>query len=257
MATIVLALFPDKPVTMRASASDAALLVDPDTVNESNASADPPDHIRAEIITNTSVPVVIVTLGRPADTYEVDEVVAPAAPPPIFRSGVIETIPVLSDLSLPGTVVAFSFCRTTIPQNNRAELQLLQPYDRLHVIFRSDTQPHHIVLGLFLCSKLSEGIMGNQRIALQSKQRVPVAPEMVRQLNLVAAYYYAQLIYYDRHATKDTSGWFDKNSREIYDDIGLGRRQQEHSRKLLVEKGLIETEAIRGGLRPTVRFRII
>lgn len=99
--------------------------------------------------------------------------------------------------------------------------------------------------------------MGNERIALHSRQRVPVAPEIVKRLNLVAAYYFAQLVYYDRHEVKDAGGWFDKNSREIYDDIGIGRRQQEHSRKLLVEHGLIETKAIRGGLKPTVRFRII
>lgn len=101
--------------------------------------------------------------------------------------------------------------------------------------------------------------MGRKQVALQTKQRVPVSPEIVCKLksNVTAAYYYTQLLYYDRYDDKDAEGWFDKNSRELEDDIGLNRRQQEHSRKILEELGWIETRSIRGGLRPTVMFRVL
>lgn len=101
--------------------------------------------------------------------------------------------------------------------------------------------------------------MGSKQVALQSKQRVPVSPEIVCKLggNISAAYYYTQLLYYDQYGAKDSHGWFDKNTREIEDDIGIGRRQQEHSRKKLVELGWIETQSIRGGLRPTTMFRVL
>jgi hypothetical protein len=101
--------------------------------------------------------------------------------------------------------------------------------------------------------------MGSKQVALQTKQRVPVSPEIVCKLgsNVSAAYYYTQLLYYDRYDHKDAEGWFDKNTREIEDDIGLGRRQQEHSRKILESKGWIETRSIRGGLKPTTMFRVL
>ena len=100
--------------------------------------------------------------------------------------------------------------------------------------------------------------MGRKRVALQTKQRVPVSPEIVCKLgtNVTAAYYYTQLLYYDQYDKKDSDGWFDKNSREIESDIGLNRRQQEHSRKILETEGWIETRSVRGGLKPTVMFRI-
>ena len=101
--------------------------------------------------------------------------------------------------------------------------------------------------------------MGSKQVTLQTKQRVPVSPEIVCKLgsNVSASYYYTQLLYYDRYDRKDVEGWFNKNTREIEDDIGLGRRQQEHSRKMLESKGWIETCSIRGGLRPTMRFRVL
>lgn len=101
--------------------------------------------------------------------------------------------------------------------------------------------------------------MGRKRVALQTKQSVPVSPEIVCKLksNVTAAYYYRQLLYYDLYDDKDHDGWFDKNSKEIEADIGLNRRQQEHSRKILEEKGWIETRSIRGGLKPTVLFRVL
>jgi hypothetical protein len=101
--------------------------------------------------------------------------------------------------------------------------------------------------------------MGRKRVKLQSKQRIPVSPEMVRMLrsNVTAAYYYTQLLYYDRYETTDTDGWFDRNTREIENDTALGRDQQRHSRKILEELGWIETRSIRGGLRPTVMFRVL
>ena len=100
--------------------------------------------------------------------------------------------------------------------------------------------------------------MGRNQVALQTKQRVPVSPEIVRRLggNVAAAYYYTQLLYYDAYGDKQ-DGWFDRNSKEIESDIGLGRRQQEHSRKILEEAGWIETESIRGGVKPTVMFRVL
>lgn len=101
--------------------------------------------------------------------------------------------------------------------------------------------------------------MGSKRVALQTKQRVPVSPEVVRRLggNISAAYYYTQLLYYEQWDPKDSDGWFDKNTREIEDDIGIGRRQQEHSRKKLEELGWIETQSVRGGLKPTMLFRVL
>ena len=101
--------------------------------------------------------------------------------------------------------------------------------------------------------------MGRNQVALQTKQRVPVSPEIVRRLsgNVSAAYYNTQLLYYDRYNDKTDDGWFDRNSKEIEDDIGLGRRQQEHSRKVLEELGWIETESVRGGMKPTVLFRVL
>ncbi len=101
--------------------------------------------------------------------------------------------------------------------------------------------------------------MGSKQVALRSKQCVPVSPEIVCMLgnNVAAAYFYTQLLYYDRYGQKDSHGWFDKNSREVESDIGLGRRQQEHSRKILEQKGLIETRSIRGGPKPTVKYRIL
>lgn len=101
--------------------------------------------------------------------------------------------------------------------------------------------------------------MGRKQVALRTKQRVPVSPEIVSRLgsNVTAAYYYTQLLYYDRYDDKDKDGWFDKNSRELESDIGLNRRQQEHSRKILEELEWIETRSIRGGLKPTVMFRVL
>ena len=101
--------------------------------------------------------------------------------------------------------------------------------------------------------------MGRKQVTLQSKQRVPVSPEMVDLLdrNVTAAYYYTQLLYYDRYDRKNSDGWFHKNSSEFDNDIRLNRRQQEHSRKILEELGWIETRSIRGGRKPTVMFRIL
>lgn len=93
---------------------------------------------------------------------------------------------------------------------------------------------------------------------LVSSQRVPVSPDIVRRLdnNVSAAYYYAQLLYYDQYEEK-TDGWFAKSSREIEHDLGIGRRRQEHSRKLLERVGWIKTTPVRGGKRPLVLFRIL
>lgn len=101
--------------------------------------------------------------------------------------------------------------------------------------------------------------MGRNQVPLHSKQRVPISPEIVAKLssNVTAAYFYTQLLYYDRYNNKDTDGYFDKNSREIENDIGLNRRQQEHSRKLLIELGWIKTRSIRGGLKPTILYRVL
>ncbi len=101
--------------------------------------------------------------------------------------------------------------------------------------------------------------MGSKQVRLQSKQRVPVSPEIVCMLgsNVSAAYFYTQLLYYDRYDQKDTEGWFGKTTPEVEADIGLGRRQQEHSRKILEQEGLIETRSIRGGRRPMVLFRVL
>lgn len=101
--------------------------------------------------------------------------------------------------------------------------------------------------------------MGKTQVPLQSKQRVPVSPEVVLKLraNVTAAYFYTQLLYYDAYADKDSEGWFNKNSRELEHDIGLNRRQQEYSRRLLEQLGWIETQSIRGGRKPTVKFRVL
>jgi hypothetical protein len=101
--------------------------------------------------------------------------------------------------------------------------------------------------------------MGRNQVSLQTKQRVPISPEIVCKLgtNVTAAYYYTQLLYYDRYSDKNSDGWFDRNSREIEADIGLNRRQQEHSRKKLEELGWIETQSVRGGLKPTMMFRVL
>lgn len=101
--------------------------------------------------------------------------------------------------------------------------------------------------------------MGKERIALQNRQRIPVSPEIVRKLkgNVAAAFYYQQLLYYDQYENKDSDGWFHKNTREIEDDICIGRRQQEHSRQLLASIGWIEIQAVRGGTKPTMLFRVL
>lgn len=96
--------------------------------------------------------------------------------------------------------------------------------------------------------------MGKKRDA----QRVPVSPEIVCLLkaNVTAAYYYAQLLYYAKYE-QDADGWFSKNTREIKDDIGLNRHQQQYSREILEKKGWIETRSITGGAKPTVMFRVL
>jgi hypothetical protein len=101
--------------------------------------------------------------------------------------------------------------------------------------------------------------MGKKHVPLLTKQRVPVSPEIVLKLgsNVTAAYFYTQLLYYDLYDDKDPAGWFDKNSRQVEQDIKLNRRQQEHSRKILEELGWIETRSIRGGLRPTIMYRVL
>lgn len=108
-------------------------------------------------------------------------------------------------------------------------------------------------------ASLKRGYMGIKQVALRSKQRIPVSPELVDLLdrNVTATYYYTQLLYYDRYDRKDAEGWFDKNSSEIDNDIRLNRRQQEHSRKILEGKGWIETRSIRGGRKPTIMFRVL
>jgi hypothetical protein len=100
--------------------------------------------------------------------------------------------------------------------------------------------------------------MGRERVRLRSKQAIPVSPEVVRMLdgNVQAGYFYAQLQFYERHHA-DTDGWITKDSTELENDTGLSRYQQRRIREILEKKGIIETEPIRGGLRPAIRFRIV
>ena len=100
--------------------------------------------------------------------------------------------------------------------------------------------------------------MGREIMSISS-QRVPISPDIVRRLgnNVSAAYYYSQLLYYNHYGKKDIGGWFNKSSKEVEDDLGIGRRQQEHSRSLLEERGWIKTTTTRGGIRPGTKFLIL
>lgn len=99
--------------------------------------------------------------------------------------------------------------------------------------------------------------MVKERVKLQSRQKIPVSPEIVRTLdgNVAAAFFYAQIQFYAR--TDPGPDWIFKDSTEIEHDTGLNRDKQRYIRRALVDKGLIEIVAQRGGRKPRIGFRVI
>ncbi len=97
--------------------------------------------------------------------------------------------------------------------------------------------------------------MGREQVKLHSKQAVPVSPELVRLLNgnVASAYFYRQLQFY----ANLQDGWFEKSSTDLERDLGISRYQQRRIRESLEKMGIIETQSIRGGTKPAIRFRIL
>lgn len=96
------------------------------------------------------------------------------------------------------------------------------------------------------------------KIKVHSARVVPYSPEiagMLRSIN--AAIYFRQLDYYQKYC-KTQDGWFSKSVQELQDVTYLTRFQQEAARKLLTDKGWVQTTLrCRNGGAPTLHFKVL
>lgn len=87
------------------------------------------------------------------------------------------------------------------------------------------------------------------------KKIIAVSPQDVENLGIQAAYYFAQLKFYEK---LDGIGRpFERTPSEIKDDICMTSSQQEYARKKLVDWGFIDYETTKRGYRWVCKFRIL
>jgi len=91
-------------------------------------------------------------------------------------------------------------------------------------------------------------------LTLLADRTIAYHPTLAKALKSAkAAILLGQLLYWSQR-TKDSDGWFYKTGKDMYDETGLSREEQENARKSLTKAGVIEEK--RRGVPAKMYFRV-
>lgn len=87
----------------------------------------------------------------------------------------------------------------------------------------------------------------------------PIAfyPELAKELGSIEAALYFQQLHYWSDKGGRTDGFIYKTKEEIEEETTLSRYQQDTCRKLLIERGFIETKLIKANGAPTLHYKCL